>query len=51
MSAEDEETSPRQEYYLDWLSDHRSDLKDDFVDEHEDEFGEYCRKKFGEDEK
>jgi len=35
-----------EEYYLDWLTDNSEFLKDEFIDEHQDEFDEFCKKCF-----
>jgi hypothetical protein len=43
---EDEEYSLEEEYYTDWFSDNKRDLRTEFCLEHEDEFNDYCKKQF-----
>jgi hypothetical protein len=34
--------------YLDWLSDHDQYIRDDFIEERQMEYEEYCRQRFNE---
>ena len=47
--CENEKLSKKEEYYQDWLSDNKRWLADHYISDHEDDFSDYCKKKFEDD--